>query len=78
MGHARLMTFSWWIWSAFVLVGLIGAGLLFRSVGVTVREYGFGRGQMTRRPGAPWFWTGLATLIIAGFLVIGWAFMLDG
>ena len=72
------MTFSWWIWSALVLVGLIGTGLLFRSVVVTVREYGFGRGRMTSRPGAPWFWTGLATLIIAAFLVIGWAFMLDG
>ena len=78
MGQARLMTFSWWIWSAFVLVGLIGQGLLFRSVVVTEGEYGFGRGQMARRPRAPWFWTGLATPIIAGFLVIGWAFMLDG
>lgn len=77
-GHARVVAFSWWSWSGLMLIGLIGAGLLVRSVVVTVREYGFGRGRMTDRPGAPWFWTGLAVLTIAGFLIVGWAFMLDG
>lgn len=78
VGHARLMTFSWWIWSALVLVGLVGAGLLVRATVVTIREYGFGRGRLTSRPGAPWFWAGVATLFAAGVLTIGWAYMLDG
>lgn len=72
------MTFSWWVWSALVLVGLIGAGLLLRATVLTVREYGYGRGRLTSRPGSPWFWAGLATLLGAGLLLIGWAYMLDG
>ncbi len=78
VGHARLMTFSWWIWSAIVLVGLVGAGLLVRATVLTIREYGFGRGRLTSRPGAPWFWAGAATLFAAGLSTIGWAYSLDG
>jgi len=75
--HARFMEFSWWIWSALVLLGLVAVGLVARSVVLTVREYGVGRGRMNRGPGAPWFWVGMALTAAAGLLLVIWVVLLD-
>jgi hypothetical protein len=60
-----------------VLVGLIGAGMLARSLVGTVRAHGVGKGRLTSQPGALWFWTRILILIITLILILGWALMLD-
>jgi hypothetical protein len=71
------MEFSWWTWSALVLVLLGTLGLFVRSAVLTVREYGFGQGSMLRRPGAPWFWSAMALAAVVGVLMTIWVVLLD-
>jgi hypothetical protein len=75
--HARAVAFSWWMWSALLLVALGGLALFARSVVVTVRTYGFGRGRMDRGPGAPSFWGALAVFAVDGASLLIWVHLLD-
>ena len=71
------MEFSWWTWSALVLVLLGALGLFVRSAVLTVREYGLGQGSLLRRPGAPWFWSAMALTTVVGVLMTIWVVLLD-
>ncbi|MWJ38195.1 hypothetical protein DOU12_06315 [Clavibacter michiganensis subsp. michiganensis] len=72
------MGFSWWTWSALMVILLAGFVLMGRAVVIAVRRDGMGRGRPERGTSAPWWWAGLGLCGVSGALMILWIAALDG
>lgn len=60
-----------------MIVLLAGAGLFGRAAVITVRRDGVGRARMERGQSAPWFWSGVGLIAVAGLLLVLWVMALD-
>ncbi|WP_416393777.1 MULTISPECIES: hypothetical protein [unclassified Curtobacterium] len=71
------MEFSWWTWWGFMIIMLAGLGLMGRAAVIAIRRDGIGRARAERGTSAPWFWSGIGVLLVAGLLLIPWVIALD-
>ena len=60
-----------------MVIALTGLGLIGRAAVMAVRRDGIGRANAERGASAPWFWSGIGLLIVAGVLLIAWVIALD-
>lgn len=61
-----------------MVIALAGLGLVVRAVVIAVHRDGVGRARAERGASAPWFWSGIGVLLVAGLLLLLWVIALDG
>ncbi|MDR6171912.1 hypothetical protein [Curtobacterium sp. SORGH_AS_0776] len=60
-----------------MVIALAGLGLIGRAAVIASRRDRIGRARAERGTSAPWFWSGIGVLIVAGLLLIPWVIALD-
>jgi hypothetical protein len=60
-----------------MVIAVARLGLIGRGAVMALRRDGVGRAKAERGPSAPWLWSGIGLLIVAGLLLIPWVIALD-